>query len=64
MKLFRIILLFGVMNFTITTIGYGQINKQRAELYDQIKRLSLDEGKVAEVTLNPAYAVLCEVRNK
>ncbi|MFH1334913.1 MAG: hypothetical protein ABII96_00190, partial [Candidatus Zixiibacteriota bacterium] len=49
MKLIRTILLFGVMYFSLTTIGYGQISQWGTELYDQIKRLSLDEGKVAEV---------------
>jgi hypothetical protein len=49
MKLIRFILLFEVMYFTLTGMGYGQISPWGTELYDQIKRLSLDGNKVAEV---------------
>jgi hypothetical protein len=49
MKPIRFILLFGMMFFTLTSIGYGQISQWGTGLYDQIKHLSLDDNKVASV---------------
>ena len=49
MKLIRMILFLGAMYFAFSTVCYGQISQWGIELYDQIKHLSLDENKMAEV---------------
>ncbi len=49
MKFIRLFSFLLFIHLTLITISFGQNNEQVAKLYDQIKNVSLDEEKVAEV---------------